>query len=385
MTGRHPVRTGLTDVIFPGNPAGLAPEEVTVAELLSDAGYATAMYGKWHLGEGEETWPHNQGFDETIFGIYNAAPWAWNTLGNTSMWNDEHTPDYFFRAKLQGKMQAKRGEKAVEIAPLNLDEYATFEKETYDASIDFISRSVEAEKPFFLYWAANTVSYFTSHPDWKGKAPQGTHNGDQMMEHDHYVGRLLEKLNALGVAENTLVVWMSDNGPMYDLFPEASYTAFRGGKGDVLEGGVHVPALAWWPGVIESGRIEAEMIHVTDFYTTAARIAGVSGQIPDDRIVDGLEQSSFLMTGSDTRRDYMFHYSGEHLGAVRIGQFKRHIGGGHGGLPGAAFYDVLKDPREENGVMVSMLWSWVPFDDIQGLHEEFIEEFPHRAPYRSNK
>lgn len=88
MTGRHPVRTGLTDVIFPGNPAGLAPEEVTVAELLSEAGYATAMYGKWHLGEGEETWPHSQGFDETLFGLYNAAPWAWNTPSERIMWNN---------------------------------------------------------------------------------------------------------------------------------------------------------------------------------------------------------------------------------------------------------------------------------------------------------
>jgi len=88
MTGRHPVRTGLTDVIFPGNPAGLAPEEITIAELLSKAGYATAMYCKWHLGEGEETWPHSQGFDEALFGLYNAAPWAWNTPTERIMWNN---------------------------------------------------------------------------------------------------------------------------------------------------------------------------------------------------------------------------------------------------------------------------------------------------------
>ena len=130
MTGRHPVRTGLTDVIFPGNPAGLSPEEVTIAEILSDAGYATAMYGKWHLGEGEETWPHNQGFDEALFGLYNAAPWAWNTEGNTSFWNDKHTPEFFTRYKLHGAMDAKKGEKASEIAPLNLETYATFEEDT---------------------------------------------------------------------------------------------------------------------------------------------------------------------------------------------------------------------------------------------------------------
>ena len=161
------------------------------------------------------------------------------------------------------------------MAPLNLDTYAKFEEDTFNRSIDFIKRNAKGQRPFFLYWAANTVSYFTSHPDWEGTSPQGTHNGDQMMEHDDYVGRILDTLRELKVAENTLVVWMSDNGPMYDFFPEASYTAFRGGKGDVLEGGVHVPALAWWPGVISPREPSAEVIHVTDFFTTASRFGGV--------------------------------------------------------------------------------------------------------------
>lgn len=231
-------------------------------------------------------------------------------------------------------------------------------------------RNVKDKKPVFVYWAANTVSYFTSHPDWEGKSPQGTHNGDQMMEHDGYVGQILRTLEDLGIAENTLVVWMSDNGPMFDLFPEASYTAFRGGKGDVLEGGVHVPAIAWWPSVIEPNRVNAEMLHVTDLYTTAASIAGVLDKLPGDRIIDGIDQSSYVMAGSDSRREYMFHYSGSHLGAVRVGQFKRHMAGGHGGLPGKAFFDLYKDPKEENGVMVRMLWAWVSFDDIVGMHNE---------------
>ena len=354
-----------------------------MAEVLSDAGYATAMYGKWHLGEGEETWPHSQGFDETLFGIYNAAPWAWNTEGQRTMWNDEHTPEFFFRAKLQGVMAAKKGAKAREVAPLNLKSYAIFEEKCYEGSVDFIKRSAAKKRPFFLYFASNAVSYFTSHPDWEGKSPQGTHFGDQMMEHDHYVGQILKTVKDLGIAENTLVVWMSDNGPMYDMMPEASYTALRGGKGDVTEGGVHVPAVAWWPGVIEPGRISGEMLHVTDMYTTAAKLGGAMDRLPKDRVIDGVEQSSYLMDGNKSRREYMFHYSGANLGAVRIGQFKRHLGGGHGGLPGKAFFDVFKDPKEEHGVMVQMLWAWVPFDDAQHMHEQLIEEFPHRKPYRS--
>jgi arylsulfatase A-like enzyme len=385
MTGRHPVRTGLTDVIFPGNPSGLSPEEVTIGEVMSDAGYTTAMYGKWHLGEGEETWPHNQGFDETLFGLYNTAPYAWNTPGDKFFWNDAHTPDFFTRYELNGLMDAKKGEQAREVGPLNLDSLATFEEQTFKRSVDFIKRNAESEKPFFLYWASNFVSMFAIHPDWAGKSPQGTNSGDQFMEHDHYVGQILRTLEEQGIAENTLVVWMSDNGPMYDFFPESSSSAFTGGKGEVLEGGVHVPAIAWWPGVIEPLQISAELLQVTDMYTTAARIGDGLDKVPDDRVIDGLDQSSYLMGAGESRRHYIFHYSGPNLGAVRLGQYKRHMAAGHGGLPGKDFFDIYKDPKEENGVMAELLWAWVPFDDFTRKHTELIERFPHRAPYYSEE
>jgi arylsulfatase len=383
MTGRHPVRTGLTDVIFPGNPAGLHPEETTIAEILSEAGYTTAMFGKWHLGEGEETWPHNQGFDETLFGVYNTAPWAWNTKGDKFFWNDENTPEFFTRYHLNGEMDAKKGEKAREVAPLKLEELATFEEKTFKRSVDFIKRNAKSEKPFFLYWASNFVSMFAIHPDWAGKSAQGTNSGDQFMEHDHYVGLLLKTLKDLGIAENTLVVWMSDNGPMYDFFPESSSSAYTGGKGDVLEGGVHVPAIAWWPGMIEPTQISADLLQVTDMYTTAARIGGALDQVPNDRVIDGLEQSSYLLAGTPSRREYIFHYSGPNIGAIRVGQYKRHMAAAHGGLPGKDFYDIYKDPKEEHGVMAELLWAWVPFDDITRMHNELIKKFPHRKPYKS--
>jgi arylsulfatase len=383
MTGRHPARTGLTDVIFPGNPAGLSPEEITVAELLSKTGYVTAMYGKWHLGEGEETWPHNQGFDETLFGVYNTAPYAWNTPGDKFFWNNKNTPEFFTRYKLNGVMEAKKGGKAHEVAPLNLESLATFEEKTFKRSVDFIKRNAKGEKPFFLYWASNFVSMFAVHPDWAGKSAQGTNSGDQFMEHDHYVGQILRTLEDLGIAENTLVVWMSDNGPMYDFFPESSSSAYTGGKGDVLEGGVHVPAIAWWPGIIESNQINAELLQVTDMYTTAARIGGAMDEIPKDRVIDGLEQSSYLMAGTPSRREYIFHYSGKNVGAIRVGQYKRHMAAEHGGLPGKDFFDIYKDPKEEHGVMAELLWAWVPFDDITRMHNELIEKYPHRKPYKS--
>jgi arylsulfatase A-like enzyme len=342
------------------------------------------MFGKWHLGEGEETWPHNQGFDETLFGVYNTAPWAWNTKGDKFFWNNENTPEFFTRYKLRGEMDAKKGEKAREVAPLNLEQLATFEEKTFKRSVDFIKRNAKGEKPFFLYYASNFVSMFAVHPDWKGKSAQGTQSGDQFMEHDHYVGQLLDTLKDVGIAENTLVVWMSDNGPMYDFFPESSSSAFTGGKGDVLEGGVHVPAIAWWPGVIEPHQISAGLLQVTDMYTTASRIGGALDRVPKDRVIDGLEQSSYLLATTPSRREYIFHYSGKNLGAVRAGQYKRHMAAAHGGLPGKAFFDIYKDPKEEHGVMAELLWAWVPFDDIARMHNELIEKYPHRKPYYSN-
>ncbi len=133
------------------------------------------MYGKWHLGEGEETWPHSQGFDEALC-------WAFTTRlpgrgirpAERIMWNNyADTPEFFTRYKLLGKMEARKGEKAREVAPLNKEVYTTFEEETFMRSIDFIKRNADGEKPFFLYWASNLMSQFTSHPDWEGKVTPG--------------------------------------------------------------------------------------------------------------------------------------------------------------------------------------------------------------------
>jgi arylsulfatase len=146
---------------------------------------------------------------------------------------------------------------------------------------------------------------------------------------------------------------------------------------------VHVPAIAWWPGIIKPNQISADLLHVTDMYTTAARIGGALDKLPKDRIVDGLEQSSYLMAATPSRREYMFHYSGAKLGAVRLGQYKRHLAAAHGGLPGKDFYDIYKDPKEEHGVMAELLWAWVPFDDFTRIHNKLIEKYPHRKPYRS--
>jgi arylsulfatase len=202
-----------------------------------------------------------------------------------------------------------------------------------------------------------------------------------MVLHNQHVDRLLKTLEKEGIAENTLVVWWSDNGPMYAFYPTSGYTLLRGAKGDVLEGGVRVPGMAWWPGMIEPDQDPNDMIHVTDLFTTAARIAGTKDQIPNDRVTDGIDQSAlFLLGEGNGRRNYMTHYSGPELGAIRYEDFKVHIKPAHGGLPGMDFYNVMRDPGEKYGKLYPGLFAVAPIQQFIGGHKAMMGKFPNRDP-----
>ena len=191
---------------------------------------------------------------------------------------------------------------------------------------------------------------------------------------------MLQTLKDKKIAENTLVVWISDNGPMYAFWPNAGYTWLRGEKGDVLEGGVRVPAVAWWPGMIEAGQDPIDILHVTDLFTTAARIAGAINNIPSDRVTDGIDQTALLLLGEGHgRRNFMFHYSGANLGAVRYNDYKVHLIAGHGGLPGMETYNVKRDPGEKYGKMYNYLFAVTPIQNFLKGHLELIKKFPHRV------
>jgi arylsulfatase A-like enzyme len=167
----------------------------------------------------------------------------------------------------------------------------------------------------------------------------------------------MSELKRLGIAENTLVVLMADNGPMvHDGPPGMVDTLYRGGKGDFLEGGVRVPAMAWWLGVIAPGQLVGDIIHESNLFTTLARLGNAAANIPTDRIIDGVDQTALFMK-SDTfgRRDYVFIYTGDVLVATVKGRYKRHWVVEKAGLSGAAFFDLYTDLREENGKLVPML------------------------------
>ena len=397
-TGRHPVRTGLLSVLWPGQIEGLSPKEVTVAEVLSEVGYNTAMWGKWHLGDLPEHAPENQGYDYAYYGLFNGAPDAWPTSFET--YQDGPTPlkapfydfpgeeAYKEMTGIDLSVAGYIGEKGKGRNPipgiagkLGNKRQEAFENESIKQIKTYIKEKAKDDDPFFIYWATYTTQIHgdSQYQNAPGVDPANA-QASQMAAHNAHLKELLDTLKAEKIAENTLVVWFSDNGPMYAFYPTSGYSWLRGAKGDVLEGGVRVPAVAWWPGMIEPGQDPVDMLHVTDLFTTAARLGGAMKGIPDDRVTDGVDQTALLMLGEGHgRRNAMFHYSGGEIGAIRYEDFKVHIKpGGHGGLPAMDFYNVRRDPGEKFGQFYAGLFAVTPIQNALRSHMILIRKFPHR-------
>jgi arylsulfatase A-like enzyme len=386
MTGRHPVRMGLNGVLFPGTSGmGLVDEEVTVAELLSEAGYHTGMFGKWHLGDDPGMTPIEQGFDEAVWSEGNPPWWGFHrgvkrtdNAGYVTIGAFSWAPGpEGFPYDTGGILSGKKGEEPKMVAPFTLELYNTMDTDVADGVIDFVERNAKSEKPFFVYYAGKGNHFWGAHPDFMNQ-PAGTNNSAQMAEHDHNVGRLLNKLGELGIAENTLVVWMSDNGPMYAMHPHGGYSLLKGEKGDTFEGGVRVPGMVWWPGTVNKGQEPIDIVHVSDMFTTAASIAGVKSKIPNDRVTDGVDQSALLLLGEGkSRRDYMFHYNKQKLEAVRKDQLKFRT------MPEEKHkncYNIQHDPGERYPDLARYcLWAAPSFAKLIQDHKAMIKKFPHRV------
>jgi arylsulfatase len=201
---------------------------------------------------------------------------------------------------------------------------------------------------------------------------------------DAWIGSLMTELKTLGIAENTLVILMADNGPMtHNGPPGMAETLYRGGKGDYLEGGVRVPAMAWWPGVIAPGQTVGDIIHETDLFTIFAHLAGATDYVPTDRIIDGVDQTALFLKGDTfSRRDYVFIYTGNVLAATVKGRYKRVWVGDHPGLSGAAFYDLFTDPRETNPKMLPMFPAKGMFSIMRTRHQLWMEKYPNSGEAR---
>ncbi len=393
MTGRHPVRNGMYNIGMLRESHGLSKSEVTIAELLSKSGYATAHHGKWHLGDIEESYPHKQGFDEAFFTTYNQVTSFWTKKAEVAnltigLHEDLLPPDPYklddtFVTK--GWVMALEGTKdgkTMQWADNSAETYGRIDDEAQRRTLEFIERNAKAGKPFFVQHTPMMIMPPFVKPQKVSIARSMMQDGLQGIV-DPFIGKLISKLSELGIAENTLIVAMADNGPMAHSPPPGggwAETIFRGGKGDFLEGGVRVAAQAWWPGMIKP-QIVGDIIHITDLFTTFARLGGSTKDIPTDRIVDGVDQTALLLNGdTHSRRDHVFIYAGPQLGATVKGNYKRHwissdpVGEASG--IGAGFFFLPSDPREKSPMMLNLIHLKQPFARMRARHELWKKKYP---------
>jgi len=396
MTGRHPVRNGLGEVKATVAGEALAAGEVTVAEVLSDAGYNTVHIGKWHMGDIAEGYPHNQGFDYASFPIHQQVLLGFMTpeadhahalqgwLAGSA--NDAFALDGQFKPNgLVYGLEGKKGEPAREVdfeagEEWTQKHYDSMNEKYQRQAIEQLRRLAGEEEPFFLqYWPFIPLEFDRTAFEEFEMANGGT-GVESLHKLDGWFGEILDEVDRLGLAENTLVVLMADNGRFrqFDRILGFSGTMYRGGKVDTQEGAVRVNAFARWPGMIKANHLAGDMIHIADLYTTFARIGNATKHIPTDRVIDGLDQTALFLDGEGKgRRDYVFIYSGDVLRSVVKQKFKLELPGP--GQPGvsAKVFDLYRDPREESPMTEIALWASASYQDLIQRHVMQIKKYPH--------
>jgi len=251
-------------------------------------------------------------------------------------------------------------------------------------ALDEIRRLADQDSPFFLnYWPLYPVTFARS-PDGEFKTLNGGSWAESIVEVDEWIGQIIDEVDRLGIAENTIIMAMGDNGTMtqYKGLTGASDRVYRGGKGEHLEGGVRVNAFLRWPGVIEPGSYAEDIIHVSDLFTSFARIADASDSIPTDRVIDGIDQTGILLLGeAHGRRDYVFIYEGTELKSVVKNKYKMHLAPpGQNPILSAQFFDLCRDPREELTADSIKYGTWAggQFTSMVKRHMAMRKQYPDR-------
>jgi arylsulfatase len=273
ITGQNPIRTGLTKVGMPGADVGLQAEDPTIAELLKPHGYATGQFGKNHLGDKDKFLPTMHGFDEFFGNLYHL-----NAEEEPEDVDYPKDPAFKERFGPRGVMHSwadgQGGQTVEDTGPLTRKRMETIDEEVTEHALRFIDEAHEAGQPFFV-WYNTTAMHFRTHTAKKheGKSGQGFYN-DAMVAHDENIGKMLDKLDELGIAEDTIVMYSTDNGPHYNTWPDAAATPFRGEKNTNWEGGWRVPCAVRWPGVIKPGSVSNGVVHHMDWMPTFLAAAG---------------------------------------------------------------------------------------------------------------
>ncbi|RLD79806.1 MAG: arylsulfatase [Bacteroidetes bacterium] len=300
ITGQSVFRTGLSKVGLPGAELGLREEDPTIAGVLKEEGYITGQFGKNHLGDRDEHLPTNHGFDEFLGNLYHLN--AEEEPENEDYPADMITSDgrtFIERYGPRGVIHSYAGGDIEDTGPLTKKRMETIDQETIDAAKRFIRDAVENDQPFFVWWNG-TRMHFRTHVKDENRGISGQDEySDGMVEHDMQVGELLDLLDELGITDNTIVFYSTDNGPHYNTWPDAASTPFRGEKNTNWEGGWRVPAMVRWPGLIEPGSVSNDIMHHMDWLPTFAAAAG------NDNVKEDL-----LSGYSAIGRDYKVHLDG---------------------------------------------------------------------------
>jgi arylsulfatase A-like enzyme len=402
MTGRQPFRNGMGNTSVDISGFGLADSEVTVAEVLSNSGYNTAHVGKWHMGDIREAWPTMQGFDYAVFPIHqqgqltiyhdDAADEEISVGIGKNNYDDRYTMDEWFRTDASSMVtgvEGKRGENVREVE-MKAGERWT-EAKYHEMNVRYQRQAIEqlrklakADKPFFLqYWPLYPLTGPRTTTDQYTTANGGVYV-EKMKLVDKWIGELTSEMEALGVADNTLLVIMGDNGHFTKYSPGSGYTPmiYQGGKGSTKEGGVRVDAFVRWPGMIQGDTVAGDIIHVSDLFTTIARLGDGTDEIPTDRVIDGVDQTSLLLNGETySRRDYVFIYNINNLEAVIKEQYKLDLSSGAENAVLANFYDLFRDTREEWPVSTEVgAWGGAKFLRMVKRHMGRKVKYPDAPP-----
>ena len=269
ITGQSPIRTGLTKVGMPGAAEGMKVEDPTIAGLLKQHGYVTGQFGKNHLGDRDEMLPTNHGFDEFLGNLYHL-----NAEEEPELPDYPKDADFKKRFGPRGVIKSSADGKIEDTGPLTKKRMETVDEEVTTAALDFMDRANKAEKPFFVWWNSTRMHVWTHlKPESKGKTGLGVY-ADGMVEHDAMVGQLLAKLKELGIENNTIVMYSTDNGAEVFTWPDGGTTMFAGEKATQWEGGFRVPTAIRWPGVIEPGTVINDICAHEDMLPTLLAAAG---------------------------------------------------------------------------------------------------------------
>jgi arylsulfatase len=403
MTGRQPHRNGMGNTAVDISGFGLAGKEVTLAEVLSEAGYNTAHIGKWHMGDIKEAWPNFQGFDFAAFPIHqqgqltiyhdDAADEEVSVGIGDNNYDDRYTMDRWLRTDASAMVTGVEGVRNKNVREVHMEPGERWTEAKYhEMNVRYQRQAMEQlrsmaaeDEPFFLnYWPLYPIVGPRTTTD-EYTTPNGGHYVEKMKLVDQWIGELMAELDTLGIADNTIVIVMGDNGHFTKYAPQSGFTPmiYRGGKGATTEGGVRVDAFVRWPGMVEADAVSGDIVHVADLFTTLARLGGATDEIPTDRVIDGIDQTALLLEG-DThgRRDHVFIYNIDKLEAIVKEQYKLAIPGGNiSNAILADFYDLFRDTREEKPVSTEIgAWGGAKFVRMVQRHFKRKAKYPDEGP-----